>query len=137
LPFSSPEHSTVSNLRLISAGLQALDYPPLKEPYTPECYPLQFSPTAEEQRWVQDRLKKAGIDAEATVIVIHPGTGAAVKLWRPEAWANCANTLTTASLFPTPVHIILTGSRQERPMLEEIAQQITTPPLLITDATVG
>ena len=140
LPFPSPEHSTISNLRIISAGLQALSYAPLEEPYTPEHYPLQFMPTAEEQHWVQGRLKKAGIDSQATIIVIHPGTGAAVKLWRPEAWATTAITLTTASLFPTPPHIILTGSRQERPMLEEIVQhmQATTPaPLLITDTTVG
>ena len=85
LPFSTPEYATLSNLRLISAGLQALDYQLLEEPYTSERYPLQFTPTEEEQHWVQERLKKAGIDMEATVIVIHPGTGAAVKLWRPEA----------------------------------------------------
>lgn len=137
LPFSTPEHATLSSLRLISAGLQALGYQPLEEPYSPERYPLQFPSTPEERHWVQQRLKKAGIDPESIVIVIHPGTGAAVKLWRPEAWANCANILTTTSLLPTPVHIILTGSRHERPMLEEIAQQIMPPPLLITDATVG
>ncbi len=137
LPFSTPEHATLSNLRLISAGLQALGYQALEEPYTPERYPLQFTPTEEEQHWVQERLKKADIDAEAPVVIIHPGTGAAVKLWRAEAWANCANTLTATTLFPTSAHIILTGSRQERPMLEEIAQHIMPPPLLITDATVG
>ncbi|HZU03065.1 MAG TPA: glycosyltransferase family 9 protein [Ktedonobacteraceae bacterium] len=137
LPFPTPEHATRSNLRLISAGLQARGYQPLEEPYTPERYPLQFTPTEEEHHWVQERLKKAGIDAESPVIVIHPGTGADVKLWRPEAWANCANILTSTSLFPTAVYIILTGSRHERPMLEEIAQHIMPPPPVITDATVG
>lgn len=140
LPFPSPEHSTVSNLRLVSAGLQALGYEPLEEPYTPERYPLQFTPTPQEQQWVQARLEKAGIDPKAIIIVIHPGTGAAVKLWRPEAWAACAKTLTTSLTPSRSVHIVLTGSRSERTTLEDIAQrmkEVTPPPLLITDASIG
>ncbi len=160
LPFRSPEHWTVSNLRLASAGLEALGYPPLAEPYTPERYPLQFTPTPEEHAWVAERLSKEGIDAETPVIVIHPGTAAAVKLWRPEAWSQCANALT--GLHPryagdhkgtlsggqvsypygtltqsAPVRIILTGSKHERTLMEEIARGITAPVVLITDATLG
>ena len=134
LPFLSPEHWTVSNLRLISAGLEILGYPALEEPYTPERYPLQFTPTAEEHTWVAERLSKEGIDADTPVVVIHPGTAAAVKLWRPEAWSHCANTLTTPA---RPLCIILTGSKSERPLLEEIARGIPSPVLLVTDATLG
>lgn len=137
LPYPSPEHWTASNLRLISAALETLGYPPLEEPYTPERYPLQFTPTAEEHTWVAERLSKAGIDAETPIIVIHPGTGAAIKLWRPDAWSYCANTLTTLLTHPTPARIILTGSKSERPLVEEIARNITAPVLLITDATLG
>lgn len=135
LPVHTPEHSTVSVLRLISAGLHTLGYQPLEEPYLPERYPLQFVPTAQEQQWVHERLQNAGIAEDATVVVIHAGTGAAVKLWRTEAWSTCADAL--SAVFPTPVHIVLTGSPSERPMLEEIAATTHTPPVLITDATVG
>src|SRR5205085_21782 len=38
---------------------------------------------------------------------------------------------------PHPPRIVLTGSPKERPMLEEIAQGIDLPPLLMTDLTVG
>jgi ADP-heptose:LPS heptosyltransferase len=132
-PFHAPEHATVSNLRLISAGLQALGRDALPEPFTPERYPLVFVPTEDEQTWVAQRLRRTGIDADVPCVIIHAGTGAAVKLWRTEAWASTANTLS----MTCSVRIVLTGSASERPMLEEIAQGITPTPLLITDATVG
>lgn len=132
-PFHVAEHATVSNLRLISAGLQAIGKAPLEEPYTPERYPLVFLPTEAEQTWATQRLQLAGIDTPSPLVVIHAGTGAAVKLWRTEAWTSTANTL----ISTCAAHIVLTGVPAERPMLEEIAQGITPAPLLITDATVG
>jgi ADP-heptose:LPS heptosyltransferase len=135
LPFTQPEHATVSNLRLTSAGLQALAYPAPPEPYEPERYPLHFAPTENERAWVKERLEEASIPTELPVIALHPGTGAAVKLWRDEAWARCLNTL--AQVAPTRARIVLTGSQQERPMLEEISHSMETPPLLLTAMTVG
>jgi ADP-heptose:LPS heptosyltransferase len=140
LPFRAPEMATISNLRLASAGLRALGDAGLEEPYNPERYPLAFLPTQEERDQVEERLRREGIEAGTPVIVIHPGTGAAVKLWRTEAWANCANALLTSSSWasqPESPRILLTGSRSERPMLEEIAREIHLPVALITDATVG
>ena len=141
LPVRSPELASISGLRLTSAGLQALGYAPLTEPYTPERYPAVFHPREEEQRQVAERLRDAGIDERTPVIVTHAGTGAAVKLWRNQAWAHCADAL--VKLFPArltnaaPARIILTGSQSERPMLEEIASGMDNPPLLLTDLTVG
>ena len=135
LPFVQPEHATVSNLRLTSVGLQALSYPALAEPYTSERYPLHFAPSENERAWVKERLEQAAIPAELPLVVLHPGTGAAVKLWRNAAWAHCLNTL--AQIAPTQARAVLTGSQQERPMLEEIAREMETPPLLLTAMTVG
>lgn len=131
--FTTPEHATVSNLRLIRAGLQTLGYKPLDEPFTPERYPLVFTPTTDEQTWATGRLQSAGVERDKPLVVIHPGTGAAVKLWRTEAWGAIAKMLSTGY----DAHIVLTGSSSERPMLEQIAHATTTMPLLITDATVG
>ena len=131
--FHAPEHATISSLRLVSVGLQALGRDALDEPFTPEHYPLVFIPTEEEQRWVSQRLQSAGINSDVPLVVIHAGTGAAVKLWRTEAWASTADTLSSTC----SVRIVLTGSVSELPMLEEIAQSMTATPLLITDATVG
>lgn len=137
LLFPSAEHATISNLRLTSVGLQTLGYPALAEPYTPEHYPLHCKPTMEERQWIAERLLDAGIEQADPLVVIHPGTGGAVKLWRTEAWSHIANALTTKTLLPTPARIVLTGSPTERPMLEEIAREMTTSPLLMTDLTVG
>ena len=137
LSFQQPEHATISNLRLASAALQALGYPPLAEPYAPERYPLQFTPTPGEQKWVNERLNKEGIDSDSPLVVIHPGSGAAVKLWRTGGWSACADTLTKSLTISAPVRIILTGSKNERPMLEEIARGMQLPAVLVTDAAVG
>ena len=137
LTFPQPEHATVSNLRLTSAGLQALNYDKLEEPYTPDRYPLRFAPTEEEQRWVGERLAATGITSEVPIVVIHPGTGAAVKLWRNEAWSRCASSISGTSLSAKPMHIVLTGSKSEQPMLEEIARSIETAPLILSEMTVG
>lgn len=137
LPFPSPEMATVSSLRLASAALKALGREPLEEPFTPERYPLQFVPTTEERQAITQRLAHEGIETDTPIVVIHPGTGAAVKLWRVEAWSAIANALPALVTSPEPVRIILTGSKSEQPLLAEIAQGITNPPLLLTDLTVG
>lgn len=137
LPYPPHQHWTVSALRLASAGLETLGYAALEEPFTAERYPLEFTPTADERRWVAERLSKAGIDAQVPVVVIHAGAGAPVKLWRTQAWSDCANALTTLLTGPVPVRIILTGSKNERPVMEEIARGIASPVLLVSDATVG
>jgi len=136
LSFPSAEHATISSLRLTSIGLQTLGYPAPEEPYIPERYPLHFKPTPEEQQWVTQYLLNAGIGQADPVVVIHPGTGGDVKLWRTEAWSHIANTLMTKKILSLPARIVLTGSPKERPMLEEIARGMTTLPLLMTDMTV-
>ncbi|GAC1372852.1 MAG: glycosyltransferase family 9 protein [Ktedonobacteraceae bacterium] len=138
LAFPAAEHATVSNLRLASAGLQAAGYPGLTEPYTPERYPLAFVPTEAEQGWVSEQFQQASMNAEETFVVIHAGTGGAVKLWRAAAWSRVADTLARTEILPVGARIVLTGSPGERPMLEEIARgmQISVP-LQMTNTTVG
>jgi ADP-heptose:LPS heptosyltransferase len=145
LPFiaakHAAEHATVSNLRLASAGIQALGAAALTEPYTPDKYPLYFKPQPEEQVWVEAHLQEAGVAAGTPLVVIHPGTGGAVKLWRVDGWAHIAQALSSHNILSAPAQIILTGSKSERPLLEEIAehisQHITQSALLMTDMTIG
>lgn len=137
LPFPAAEHATVSNLRLASAGLQALGKPTLEEPYTPATYPLYFKPAEAERTWADEQLHNVGIDREEPIVVIHAGTGGEVKLWRTEAWAQVADTLTTTEILPRAARIVLTGSNSERAMLEEIGQGMKSQPVLMTNTTVG
>ena len=136
LPRPGQEHTTSSALHLASLGLQALGYAPLGNPYTPAHYPLQAIPTAQECAWVTTRLEAAGIRADETLVVIHPGTGSSVKLWRPEGWSRCADAIIQSSSVPGPVRVLLTGSQQERPLLEEIASSMRSSPVIITETTI-
>nr|BBH88927.1 glycosyl transferase [Thermosporothrix sp. COM3] len=134
LPFRPHQHSTFYNLELTSAGLEALGLPALEQPFAPERYPLVFTPTTDEQRWLQTQLEQAGIDEKTEVLVIHPGTGGAVKLWRNAAWTRSANAL--LNRYPT-ARLVLTGSPAEHEMLEAIAQGIEPRPLLLSQMTTG
>jgi len=145
LPFVEPEHASVSNLRLASTALQSLQQEPLSEPLSPERYPFSFIPTDEEKASVARLLADRGIDAETSLVVIHPGTGGAVKLWRSEGWAECADWLVQSShrnthtlLSKQETRIILTGTPKERPLLEEIARAMKqADPLLFSEMTIG
>lgn len=137
IPFTAAEHATVASLRLTSLGLQTLGGAPLPEPFLPEDYPLDFRPLAEEQRQVSDRLRQAGIDETTPIIVIHPGSGAAVKLWRSEGWASFADQICSRLTISPPARIILTGSKSEQPLLEEIAGAMQQEPRLLTSLAIG
>lgn len=131
------EHFTASYLRLISAGLHVLGYPSLPEPYKPEDYPLCFIPTEAEKQWAVERLTGEKKAATQSVIIIHPGTGGEVKLWRAEAWATCADALTQPSgIFPGAC-ILLTGSKSELPLLEQVASAMASSATIITGMTLG
>src|SRR5258708_36867894 len=87
LPFQAPEHATVSNLHLTSAALEALGHAPLAQPFTPERYPLHFTPTPEHHASATERLGKEGIDEHTPIVIINPGPAATLTLWLPEAWS--------------------------------------------------
>ena len=151
LLFQSPLHATISKLYIASAALQSISYPRLEEPYALENFPLHFIPTPTEQQWASARLQNEGIEPSynvgagftpasanpASLVIIHPGSGATVKLWRTSGWAFCADALTKSLTMSTPVRIMLTGSTNERPMLQEIARNMQSPAVPATDATIG
>lgn len=137
LLFSATEHAAVSNLRLVSAALVTLGYSPLAEPLTPDRYPTRFIPTAEEHAWAAARLRTAGVEDDTQLIVIPPGSGGVVKLWRSAAWAYCARELRARLTSRQQARILLTGSPGERDLVEEIAREIPDDPILVTDASIG
>lgn len=138
LPLPPREHSVASYLRLVSASLRTLGYAVLPEPYTAERYPLCFVPTIQEQEWVLQYLHTEAIELSTSLVVIHPGTGGDVKLWRPEGWVACANALLAqATSASTPVHLVLTGVKSEQSLLEEIARSIPAHVTIVTDMTLG
>jgi ADP-heptose:LPS heptosyltransferase len=137
LPLPAREHRTIGYLRLLDAALSVLGYSSPMEPYTPERYPLHFVPTAQESQWVAECLSRDGFDSSAPFVVIHPGTGGAVKLWRSEGWATCATALAKSTKDGISLRIVLTGSKGERPLLEEIASGVPFPTTIMTNMSLG
>ncbi|GCE06178.1 glycosyltransferase family 9 protein [Dictyobacter aurantiacus] len=137
LPFPAAEHATISNLRLASTALRTLRAPVLAEPYTPTRYPLYFQPHEDELAWVDERLQEASISTGKPIVVIHAGTGGAVKLWRNDGWTHIARALIVGTLLPSPAHVIFTGSKGEQAMIKEIAAPLQGAALILTETTVG
>lgn len=137
LPEEPRTHFTTGFLQVVSAGLQALGYPPLEEPMTPERYPSQFAPTRDENDWITTRLAEQGISPDTHLVIIHPGTGAALKMWGASSWSHCATQLYHTVTPAIPLRIVLTGAKHERSMLEEIARKAAVPTTIFITPTLG
>jgi lipopolysaccharide heptosyltransferase II len=112
IAYTPGRHEVEQNLNLInwdSLDKQAFTQVP---PTTlPQHHPLEFHVSEPAAVWARDLL------GDACPIVIHPGAGAPVKLWRSERWAAVAEALTRE----TGAQILLTGSPAERSLCLEIA----------------
>lgn len=82
----------------------------------------------DEDRTFADRMLG---DQDAAWIAIHPGAGAPVKRWRPDAWAQVGSILARE----TGARIILTGSADEARQCQEIAALMQPPPLVLAGQT--
>ncbi len=60
-----------------------------------------------------------------------------MKLWRSEGWATCATALAQSAIGSLSLRIVLTGSKSERPLLEEIASSVPFPTTIMTNLTLG
>ncbi len=149
LPMRDGEHAVVQNLRLVQVAILLAEKKrgessmlaqgaPALPVIGPEAAPalqgeppLEFVPTAEERAWVRERLARAGIADEDRLVVVHPGTGAPVKLWETASWARVADALIRAH----NVHVVLTGSEGERGQVEAVCRQMTERALALVGET--
>ncbi len=115
-------HEVRQNASLVRA---ALDLPTSLEPGN-----LEFVLGADDRdfaaRWVRSFAN------ERPLVALQPGSGAPVKLWRPEAFARVGDWLHQRGLA-----VVLTGSAAERPLLLETAGQMAQAPPLLTHANLG
>jgi len=106
LPFDPNQHEAARNLTL-AARLLGSDS-------LPTSAPLQFFPTKADYEFAKTW-------AERRVIAVHPGAGAAVKLWQPHKWMGVMNQLAEAF----KAEVILTGAKAEEPLCQAIAAGLT------------
>jgi len=105
------EHAVVSNLRLTAALLQESISP------DPPQHPLDFhlSPRdlGEADKLLFDIF---GVDNFHPLVIIHPGAGAAVKLWQPEKWRQIAQWLADMG-----VRVLVSGGPDETALTRSVA----------------
>lgn len=120
VPYTKGKHEVEQNLTLIEAvtGKQGAG--------GNEQVKLEFEPTAEGREFAVRYLFERGVEEGDRLICVHPGAGAAVKLWRREGFAQVADTLIQRHY----VKVILTGSERERPLVQAIADGMKEDPIV-------
>jgi ADP-heptose:LPS heptosyltransferase len=127
VPYTPGRHEVRQNLSLVEhvlrggVGIQA------GEPGQP---PLDFPLSDEERAFARQWLSGHGM-VEGDAVAIHPGAGAAVKLWPADRWAAVADAL--AGRYGC--RILLTGSASERSLVQLVDVRMRARPLLVTGET--
>ena len=107
-------HSVVRNTRLLDHAAERLgstiQLPPANNIDDPLCWEINDSDRSKA------RCLLATIGVERPYFVIHPGSGAPVKLWPAERWAKVVNAIDRRGIA-----VVLTGSESEKPYLDRIA----------------
>ena len=124
--YTAGRHEVAQNLELAGFGPTDQSHNHASMPAVmPAHYPLEFHIPEKACAWAADAL------AGACPIAIHPGAGAAVKLWHVDGWATVADTLAQA----TGSHIVLTGSGAERALCLSIKERMTTAASVLAGET--
>ncbi len=115
-------HAVVQNLRLVERWTQ---------PIVDANVALEFPVTPPEQAFVNGYLEEWGIAPDKSIFCIHPGSGAWVKQWSEDLWAQAADILSEQiNAYP-----ILTGSAGEIPLVRRIAAQMKRPVVVMAGDT--
>jgi heptosyltransferase-2/heptosyltransferase-3 len=133
LPWVPSQHVSRQALALV----QAVQSDPEPLTHEPARYPLRYEPAPADVAWAAAWLTQHAPAAGERLVVLHPGTGGAAKLWLPAHWAAVGNQLLAhaAQNGHPPLRLLLTGTQAEAPLIEEIAQGLHTPPLRLAGAT--
>ncbi len=137
VPYVSGRHEVEQDLALVErvAGYRARDagcqIPDTRDRKEDPRFSLEFLTTAEDEAFAGRYLAERGVEEGDFLVGIHPGAGAAVKLWRNEAWTQVADAL--AERYGA--RVILTGSAGERPLVQAIAGQAATRPIVTAGET--
>ncbi|TEU16376.1 MAG: glycosyltransferase family 9 protein [Anaerolineales bacterium] len=147
VPYVPGRHEVEQNLALVEAvngqpplrrrcpelaeGLRkpSQGFPPPER--TPSAHPLEFPLSAQDREFAARYLAEQGMGDEDPLVCIHPGAGAPVKLWRNEGWARVADALAERH----GAKVILTGSANEGPLVQAIAERMTSQPIVAAGQT--
>ncbi len=115
IPFE-PAHAVRLNARVLEHWTGVL---------TDEQLELTYPVDPIDRAYIKGYLGEWGVADGEPVVVIHPGSGRAVKLWRVDGWIEVANAL--ADLLGA--RIVLTGGEHETEMTNRIAAGLKGKPV--------
>ncbi len=119
LPPSPDRHEVVRNLDLVA---RLADGPSPEDDLS-----LAFYPNPTDQAEAHRLLGHA----PGPWVAIHPGAGAPIKRWRPEAWAQIGDALAREA----GAQIVLTGSNSEMALCQAVAAHMHSTPLILAGQT--
>ncbi len=128
LPYTNRRHEVEQNFRLMQFAIEKEVAPSATAESIGETE--FFVPDADRQ-WAETWLHANDIQPERPLVVIHPGAGAAVKLWRTEAWAQVMDAL--AAEFSA--QFVLSGSPAERALCAAIAEKSAAQAVIMAGET--
>jgi len=130
VPYVPGRHEVEQNLALVEA---VRDQPPLRrfDGQPSQGFPLEFPLRAQDLAFAARYLAERGVGDDDPLVCIHPGAGAPVKLWQHERWARVADTLVKGY----GAKVVLTGSASEAPLVQAIAEQMTSQPIVAAGQT--
>lgn len=118
-------HAVEQNMRLASAWTGSLDAGEVKLEY-----PLQPA----DREHVRQLIERRQFDTAKPIVCIHPGSGAASKVWRADCWAQVGDTI--AAQYGAS--IVFTGTTAEAALVDEIAAHMSAQAVSIAgETTVG
>jgi ADP-heptose:LPS heptosyltransferase len=130
IPYVPGRHEVEQNLVLVEA---VNSQPPLRRLAVKpsQGFPLEFPLSAQDREFAARYLTEQGVGDEDPLVCIHPGAGAPVKLWRNEGWARVADALVERY----GAKVILTGSANEGPLVQAIAERMASQPIVAAGQT--
>ncbi len=115
-------HSAAMNLQLAHYALELYGQ---AVPLDRAAARLHFQPSAEDERYIKLLLSEWNVSPDEKLVAIHPGTGATIKLWTAENFAEVADAL--AQRYGA--RVVLTGGENEKTLIENIIKLCSTKPL--------
>jgi heptosyltransferase-2/heptosyltransferase-3 len=92
---------------------------------------LEFVPTESEDEWAERWFLQQDGSQLRPLVAIHPGSGASVKLWLPEKWAQVADRIADRR----GVQVVITGSADELDLAWEITARARSQVLVASGET--
>lgn len=119
------EHAVLQNTRLFEKWLPKYDTKALSS---------HFEVHDSDRAYISGYLNAWGIDSNAPIFCIHPGTGTAVKHWTEAGWAQVADIL----VEQLSARVVFTGGDNELALVQRITSQMKQSAIIMAgDTRVG